>query len=552
MPNPNELRIGDDVITATRPDQDSPYRDFDINSAGYIRLVDPGLDWFRQSGQGNFSSPEQYYQWVFGGGSTVRGSDGQTYFKTPNGVDKIVNMPLQYNKPDSTWDNLGLYLVGAIAGGGLLAGMGGAGAAAGTGGLSAADIAGLTQMGADAGLQGAALQSFVQSGGTLGSLAAGGGGVQAMQSVLTDVYGATPQQAAQITSNPSLLEQITNAPASALQNVLSSGMDWGKIISTGGSLLGSYLSGKAAEDAANQAAQMADPFASQRAQYQARLPGMLDQFGNRSNRFIRDADKFNEQYQNKYHRFQRDYRGEYDQFKHQYRNQYDNFLKDFNRERNQFNQGYQTQYNDFRGTLDQMFDDPNYWANNSLLTGLNQNAINDTSRELASRGYNMSGNEQMEIAQRLQNNNAQFAGQQQQNYTNYAGQFLNSYANQGLGSLNSFGTNRLGALNSFGETGTNRLNNFSNTGIASLNNFSTTGMNQQSNYLNYLNNQLGAINTVGNFAGANVSDPARAGYLYQQGQQNAQANWNNMWGNAGILANQFFSGGSGGTYEGSA
>src|SRR3990167_8491837 len=53
----------------------------------------------------------------------------------------------------------------------------GGAAAAGAGAGAAANTAGLVQMGQAAGLSGAALESFVASGGTMGSLAAGGGGI---------------------------------------------------------------------------------------------------------------------------------------------------------------------------------------------------------------------------------------------------------------------------------------------------------------------------------------------------------------------------------------
>ncbi len=63
----------------------------------------------------------------------------------------------------------------------------------------------------------------------------------------------------------------------------------------------------------------------------------------------------------------------------------------------------------YQGELNKMFTDPNYFSNNQLLAGANANAVNDTSKALAARGYNMSGNEQMDIAQRLQNNNLNYA-----------------------------------------------------------------------------------------------------------------------------------------------
>ena len=70
------------------------------------------------------------------------------------------------------WHLLAMPLV-AYAG---MAAMGGA-AGAGAGGVAAADAAGLAAMGTEAGLSGAALDAFVASGGTMGSTAAGGGGV---------------------------------------------------------------------------------------------------------------------------------------------------------------------------------------------------------------------------------------------------------------------------------------------------------------------------------------------------------------------------------------
>jgi len=66
----------------------------------------------------------------------------------------------------------GAFLGGAL-GGYFDPATAGAGAGAGT----AANTAGLTQMGTAAGLTGAELEAFVASGGTLGSMAAGGGGI---------------------------------------------------------------------------------------------------------------------------------------------------------------------------------------------------------------------------------------------------------------------------------------------------------------------------------------------------------------------------------------
>lgn len=107
-----------------------------LQNKGYISLKDPGLDWFRQSGQGNFATPEDYWRWAYGGGNVASDpTTGEQYFKTPNGVGNYVNQPLNYNTPDTFSDMLGLYLVGGIAGLGALAGAG-AGAAGAAEGAS--------------------------------------------------------------------------------------------------------------------------------------------------------------------------------------------------------------------------------------------------------------------------------------------------------------------------------------------------------------------------------------------------------------------------------
>lgn len=73
---------------------------------------------------------------------------------------------------------LAMLALGGAAGAGAGGAAGGVeGGVVGGSSLSAADAAGLAQMGADAGLSGSALDAFVSSGGTLGSTAAGGGGV---------------------------------------------------------------------------------------------------------------------------------------------------------------------------------------------------------------------------------------------------------------------------------------------------------------------------------------------------------------------------------------
>src|SRR3990172_8409819 len=74
---------------------------------------------------------------------------------------------------------MGLAGGAALAGGGSGAGAGGAGGFGGVG-AATANQQGLYQMAFDLGLEGTAADAFVASGGTLGSTAAGGGGVMGM------------------------------------------------------------------------------------------------------------------------------------------------------------------------------------------------------------------------------------------------------------------------------------------------------------------------------------------------------------------------------------
>lgn len=107
----------------------------------------------------------------------------------------------------------------------------GAGGSTGGAALSAADIAGLTQMGIDAGLSGAALESFVASGGTLGSTAAGG----ALGGAGGGFGGGSAFKFAN-TYNPSA--NWWDVPVSGAADGLSTGVNF-----TGGTGLSQYLSG---------------------------------------------------------------------------------------------------------------------------------------------------------------------------------------------------------------------------------------------------------------------------------------------------------------------
>jgi len=287
---------------------------------------------------------------------------------------------------------------------------------------------------------------------------------------------------------------------------------WGDVVAGGLGAYGSSQAGKDIADAMRYAVDKADPFSSQRGQYQQMLPGLLDKQQGLLDSFGQESKTQNQNFLDQYNTFKNSYNDLFGQYQNQY-----------NQERNKFDEEFAGQYGQFRRTLDQMFSDPNYWANNSLLSGLNKNAINDTSRAMASRGYNMSGNEINAIGNRLQNNNANFAGQQQQNYTNYANSMLGNYGQTGLGSLNSLSQNNQ-----------NALGNFSNTGLNSLQQYGTNSQNYLNNLYNQSQGQANMSNQVGGWAGAGFG-PGAAGLIASQGGQAAANQNNQMYGNLGTV-----------------
>ena len=316
-----------------------------------------------------------------------------------------------------------------------------------------------------------------------------------------------------------LVNGIKKYGGAAIDALSGSGINWSDVLKGGMGAYGSYQSNKDIADAMKYAVDMSDPFREQRPQYQQMLPdliskqqGLLDNYGTEA---LTQKDNF----LGEYNKFQGDYRGLFDQYQ-----------QDFTDARNQFDQGFSGQYGDFRGSLDKMFNDPNYWAQNSLLSGLNKNTMNDTSREMASRGYNMSGNEMSTIAERLQNNNAQFAGQQQQNYTNYANSMLNNYGQTGLGSLNALGQNNQ-----------SNLSNFSNTGLNALQQYGGNSQNYLNNMFNQAQGQGIQLNQVGGFAGAGFG-PGYAGLAATQGGVLGAGQTKQMYGDLGTVLTSLIKG----------
>lgn len=181
--------------------------------------------------------------------------------------------------PDSYWSML-------ANGGGVASDA--ASAASGTiGNMSAADIQGLTLMGRDAGLSGQALQNFVNSGGTMGSTAAGGGGVAGINfnigntpSVPRNVFdpsgqnstGPSGQPGANLPGNPGStgggpMPTSGGGTLGALQRVFNGTASTADYLSLAGSLgssalgyLGSQAQTGALQDTANQYLGMGAPY----------------------------------------------------------------------------------------------------------------------------------------------------------------------------------------------------------------------------------------------------------------------------------------------------
>ena len=101
-------------------------------------------------------------------------SEGNTFAK-PQDVEKTNKMIAPYLPPK--YDFFNKYGVGLMSAAVLGPAIAGAAGGAGVGAAASADAIGLAQMGQAAGLSGSALSEFVASGGTLGSTAAGAGGI---------------------------------------------------------------------------------------------------------------------------------------------------------------------------------------------------------------------------------------------------------------------------------------------------------------------------------------------------------------------------------------
>ena len=160
-----------------------------LNNAGYISV--PGnVDYLNRTYGKNFSSPEEYLQWVYGGGGVenVTGDGGfsGTYFKTPNGVANTVNTPLDYNEYTSR-DRIidGVKMAGtALAGAGLTGALPGTTSVfGGAGGAGLVDVGG--QM-IDLSGYLTGVDSFAGGAGALSSLTEGGGMWDDIISLMSD------------------------------------------------------------------------------------------------------------------------------------------------------------------------------------------------------------------------------------------------------------------------------------------------------------------------------------------------------------------------------
>lgn len=270
---------------------------------------------------------------------------------------------------------------------------------------------------------------------------------------------------------------------------------WGQAI---GSLVGAYRANKSAEtlaEAMKYAADRADPFYSQRPQYQAQLPGAMQDYRDKADYYDRGYNELSGRLDSGFNKMQGEYRTQY----------------------NDAARGYQTGFDSLFGeqqAQNKRMQDPNYWNKDSLLAGLNDMAVNDTSRKLASQGYNMSGNVPVEVAQRLQNNNA-----------TYVPGFMNAITqnqNTALGGYNTNTNNQLGNLNQSAATNLGQYNQNAGNQLSGYNNNAKTGIDASYN----------RVNTLGGWAGAGFG-PGAAGTVAGQGAMAGAGLQNQLYGNLG-------------------
>jgi hypothetical protein len=79
----------------------------------------------------------------------------------------------------------------------------------------------------------------------------------------------------------------------------------------------------------------------------------------------------------------------------------------------------------YQGMLADSYNNPNFFNNNPVLQGIRNTTQNDVSRQMASRGYNMSGREMSEMGSRLQDESMRYALPFQQQLAQNAGANIN-------------------------------------------------------------------------------------------------------------------------------
>lgn len=255
------ITIGGQTITVPYSGDYDSGSDYDtsgaLNQAGYLELKDPGLDWFRQTGQGNFANPTDYWKWVYGGGNTVAGPNGQQWFQTPNGLANVVNQPLDYNEQefaDIAWIiPAAIATFGLAAGAGAGAGAGGAFEGAGASGAWGAGSGAGSGAGIGAGTGGGMFEGFGDLFGDLGNWFTDEGGMMdwwgTNEELAGDLpWGELPGAGADGTYTWSDLKDLPNMPnmnrdqrQGFLDMLNNGGGNMGSLMSLLGPLFGSAL-----------------------------------------------------------------------------------------------------------------------------------------------------------------------------------------------------------------------------------------------------------------------------------------------------------------------
>ena len=356
----------------------------------------------------------------------------------------------------------------------------------------------------------------------------------------------------------SLAKQLGIDPA-----LLGSNNNSGPLMNALAGALGAYGSNQASNtiaDAYKYGIDQANPFASQRGQYQQQLANMpinpSNPYGNKLQKQIANPNLFQNQYGTELQKQMAN--------PNLFNNPYGNTLQGMMKNPNLFNNQYQTAAqkmasdpnfgsNQYGTEAGRMISDPSYFLNNPMMSNLRDVTMNTTQRQLAAQ----LGGDQGSIGARDTLNKQLMAAQ-----TPTAMNYFQGLSNADVGTRNSLANyfqSLAGSGNQANQNTTSYMNTLSNANLGTNQNTSNylstlsnanLGTNQNTtNYLNTLsgantnanNTGLGYYNAMQTNAGANISPTGIANTALAGGTQVAGQN-QQTYGNLGSILNQLGNG----------